>query len=51
METELIEIHKLPMRLDDAGEQMKDAAFLATIRALQRIILVYRNTIMVIQVS
>src|SRR5216117_970356 len=27
VETELIDVRSLPMRLDDAGEQMKDAAF------------------------
>jgi NAD(P)H-dependent FMN reductase len=40
VETELIDIRKLPMRLDDAGEQMKDAAFSATIERCDGIILV-----------
>jgi len=31
VETELIDVRTLPMRLDDAGEQMKDAKFSATI--------------------
>src|ERR1043166_5179829 len=31
VETELIDVRSLPMRLDDAGEQMKDPAFSATI--------------------
>jgi NAD(P)H-dependent FMN reductase len=40
VETELIDVRKLPMRLDDAGEQMKDAAFSATIERCDAIILV-----------
>ncbi len=40
VETELIDVRKLPMRLDDAGEQMKDAAFSATIERCDGIILV-----------
>jgi NAD(P)H-dependent FMN reductase len=40
VETELIDVRKLPMTLDDAGEQMKDAAFSATIERCDGIILV-----------
>jgi NAD(P)H-dependent FMN reductase len=40
VETELIDVRKLPMRLDDAGEQMKDAAFSATIDRCDGIIIV-----------
>src|SRR6058998_648641 len=40
VETELIDVRKLPMRLDDAGEQMKDAAFSATIDRCDAIILI-----------
>src|SRR5207249_12160855 len=39
VETELIDVRALPMRLDDAGEQMKDAAFSATIERCDGIIL------------
>jgi NAD(P)H-dependent FMN reductase len=39
LETALIDVRKLPMRLDDAGEQMKDAAFSATIDRCDGIIL------------
>jgi len=31
VETELIDVRRLPMRLDDAGEQMKDPTFSSTI--------------------
>src|SRR5689334_24531754 len=40
VETELIDVRKLPMRLDDAGEQMKDAAFSTTIDRCDGIIIV-----------
>jgi NAD(P)H-dependent FMN reductase len=40
IETELIDVRKLPMRLDDAGEQMKNTAFSATIERCDGIILV-----------
>src|SRR5881392_1524263 len=40
VETELIDVRKLPMRLDDAGEQMKDTAFSATIDRCDGIIIV-----------
>jgi len=40
VETELIDVRKLPMRLDDAGEQMKDAGFSRTIERCDGIILV-----------
>ncbi len=40
VETELIDVRALPMRLDDAGEQMKDPAFSATIERCDGIILV-----------
>ena len=40
VETELIDVRELPMRLDDAGEQMKDAAFSATIERCDGIILI-----------
>ena len=33
IETEFIDVRKLPMRLDDAGEEMKDAAFSAAAAA------------------
>src|SRR5207244_5064879 len=39
-ETELIDVRELPMRLDDAGEQMKDPAFSATIERCDGIVLV-----------
>ena len=40
VETELIDVRTLPMRLDDAGEQMKDAAFSATIERCDALIVV-----------
>ena len=40
VETELIDVRKLPMRLDDAGEQMKDPTFSATIERCDGIIIV-----------
>src|ERR1700736_503034 len=40
VETELIDVRKLPLRLDDAGEQMKDPAFSATIERCDGVILV-----------
>ena len=40
VETELIDVRELPMRLDDAGEQMKDPAFSATIERCDGIILI-----------
>jgi NAD(P)H-dependent FMN reductase len=40
VETELIDIRNLPMRLDDAGEQMKDPAFSATIQRCDGLVLV-----------
>jgi NAD(P)H-dependent FMN reductase len=40
VETELIDVRKLPMRLDDAGEQMKDPAFSATVERCDGLILV-----------
>lgn len=40
VETELIDVRELPMKLDDAGEQMKDQKFSATIERCDRIILV-----------
>ena len=40
VETELIDVRELPMRLDDAGEQMKDPRFSATIERCDGIILV-----------
>ena len=40
VETELIDVRELPMRLDDAGEQMKDAAFSATIDRCDGIVVV-----------
>jgi NAD(P)H-dependent FMN reductase len=40
VETELIDVRELPMRLDDAGEQMKDPGFSATIERCDGIILV-----------
>jgi NAD(P)H-dependent FMN reductase len=40
LKTELIDVRTLPMRLDDAGEQMKDATFSATIERCDGIILV-----------
>lgn len=40
VETELVDIAKIPMRLDDAGEQMKDAAFSALVRRADGLILV-----------
>ena len=40
VETELIDVRNLPMRLDDAGEQMKDPAFSATIERCDGLIIV-----------
>jgi NAD(P)H-dependent FMN reductase len=40
IETELIDVRKLQMQLDDAGEQMKEAAFSATIDRCDGIIIV-----------
>src|SRR5262249_35389777 len=40
VETELIDVREIPMRLDDEGEQMKDATFSATIEQCDGIILV-----------
>jgi len=40
VETELIDVRTLPMRLDDAGEQMKDPAFSATIERCGGLIIV-----------
>src|SRR5713226_5597804 len=40
VQTELIDVRKLPMRLDDAGEQMKDATFSATIERCDGLIIV-----------
>jgi NAD(P)H-dependent FMN reductase len=40
VETELIDVRSLPMRLDDAGEQMKDPAFSASIERCDGLILV-----------
>ena len=39
-ETELIDVCKLPMKLDDAGEQMKDTKFSATIARCDGLIIV-----------
>jgi NAD(P)H-dependent FMN reductase len=40
VESELIDVCKLPMRLDDAGEQMKDPTFSATIDRCDGLIIV-----------
>jgi NAD(P)H-dependent FMN reductase len=40
VETELIDVRSLPMRLDDAGEQMKDSAFSATVERCDGLIIV-----------
>jgi NAD(P)H-dependent FMN reductase len=40
VETELIDIRTLPMPLDDAGEQIKDAGFSATIERCDGIVIV-----------
>src|SRR5919197_2511755 len=40
VETELIDVRALPMRLDDAGEQMKDPTFSATIQRCDGLIIV-----------
>ncbi len=40
VETELIDVRALPMKLDDAGEQMKDPKFSATIERCDGIILI-----------
>ena len=40
VETELIDVRTLPMRLDDAGEQMKDAAFSAMIERCDGLIII-----------
>ena len=40
VETELIDVRNLPMRLDDAGEQMKDPVFSAAIERCDGLIIV-----------
>ena len=40
VETELIDVYKLPMKLDDAGEQMKDPKFSATVQRCDGLIIV-----------
>src|SRR6266568_5475870 len=40
VETEFVDIAKIPMRLDDAGEQMKDPAFSDLVRRADGLILV-----------
>jgi NAD(P)H-dependent FMN reductase len=40
LETELIDIRNLPLKLDDAGEQMKDPGFSATIERADGLVLV-----------
>jgi NAD(P)H-dependent FMN reductase len=40
IETELIDVRKLPLKLDDAGEQMKDPKFSATIKRCDGLIIV-----------
>src|SRR5207253_3356532 len=40
VETEVIDVRELPMRLDDAGEQMKDPKFATTIERCDGLILV-----------
>ena len=40
IETELIDIRDLPLKLDDAGENMKDPAFSATVRRADALVLV-----------
>src|SRR5437773_10720124 len=40
VETELVDICKIPMRLDDAGEQMKDPAFSDLVKRADGLILV-----------
>lgn len=40
VETELIDVRNLPMRLDDAGEQMKDPVFSGTIERCDGLIIV-----------
>src|SRR6185436_5509686 len=40
VETELIDVCKLPLKLDDAGEQMKDPKFSATIERSDGLIIV-----------
>src|SRR5213075_2865296 len=40
VESELIDVRKLHMRLDDAGEEMKDPAFSATVNRADALIIV-----------
>src|SRR6266404_7499140 len=40
VETEFVDIYKIPMRLDDAGEQMKDPAFSDLVKRADGLILV-----------
>src|SRR4029077_14798119 len=40
VETELIDIRTLPMKLDDAGEEMKDPAFAALVKRADALVLV-----------
>ncbi len=43
VETEFVDICKIPMRLDDAGEQMKDPAFSDLVKRADGLILVVRG--------
>ena len=40
VETELIDVRSLHMRMDDAGEEMKDPAFSATVERADALILI-----------
>jgi NAD(P)H-dependent FMN reductase len=40
IETELVDIRSLPLKLDDAGEQMKDPVFSATVKRADALVLV-----------
>src|SRR5438477_98135 len=47
VETEFIDVRALPMKLDDAGEQMKDPKFSATVERCDALIIVtpeYNNS-------
>ena len=50
IDTELIDIRKIPIRMDDACEALKDNEFSATVARADGLILLFRNTITVFQV-
>ena len=43
IETELIDIRKIPIRMDDAGEALMDSQFCATVERADGLIIVFRG--------